>query len=114
MHGWGYTEAQYAHGLPELLADLRDDAPSAKLIWASTTPVQHGSATNGATNARIEARNAAAARLMRANHIPIDDQFALMTQHSDLHNGDVHYTTAGSTVQADQVVQFVDSMLLRH
>ena len=114
MHGWGYTEVQYAHGLPEILTDLRTDASGAKLIWANTTPVQNDSTTGGATNVRIEARNTAAARLMRANHIPLDDQFALMTQHADLHNGDVHYTAAGSAVQADQVVKFVDSMLLSH
>ncbi|MEO6966798.1 MAG: SGNH/GDSL hydrolase family protein [Acidobacteriaceae bacterium] len=102
MHGWGYTEVQYAHGLPGLLADLRVDAPGANLIWASTTPVQNDSTTGGATNARIEARNTAAAKLMRANHIPIDDQFALMMAHADLHSGDVHYTAAGSAVQADR------------
>lgn len=112
MHGWGYSEAQYAHGLPGLLADLRNDADGAILIWASTTPVRNDSTTGGATNARIEARNTAAARLMRANHIPIDDQFALMMAHADLHNGDVHYAAAGSAVQAGQVVNFVDRILL--
>ncbi len=111
MHGWGYTEAQYAHGLPGLLTALRNGAPGAKLIWASTTPVHNDATPDGATNARIEARNAAAAKLMRANHIPIDDQFALMKAHVDLHNGDVHYTAVGSAVQADRVVKFVDTML---
>lgn len=111
MHGWGYTDAQYAEGLPGLLQDLRDDAPGAKLIWASTTPVQNDSETGGATNARIETRNAAAAKLMLANHIPIDDQYTLMTAHENLHNGDVHYTAAGSTIQAEQVVNSIDSAL---
>lgn len=111
MHGWGYTDAQYAAGLPGLLADLRQDAPGAKLIWASTTPVQNNSRTGGASNARIQVRNAAAAKLMRARRIPIDDQYTLMAGHSNLHNGDVHYTAAGSAVQADQVAQSILSML---
>ena len=42
------------------------------------------------------------------------DPFALMKAHADLHNGDVHYTAAGSAVQADQVVKFLDPMLLSH
>ena len=111
MHGWGYTEAQYAAGLPGLLADLRRDAPGAKLIWASTTPVQNDSRTGGATNARIQACNAAAAKLMRARRIPIDNQYTLMAAHGNLHNGDVHYTAAGSTVQAGQVAQSIASTL---
>jgi len=111
MHGWGYNETQYARGLPGLLKVLRADAPGAKLIWASTTPVQNDSTTGGATNARIEARNAAAAKLMYANHIPVDDQYTLMTAHANLHNGDVHYTAAGSTIQADQVVELIGQML---
>lgn len=97
--------------LAGLLKDLRDDAPGAKLIWASTTPVQNDSETGGATNARIEARNAVAAKLMHANHIPIDDQYTLMTAHANLHNGDVHYTAAGCAVQAEQVVKWIESML---
>lgn len=111
MHGWGYTDKEYAEDLPGLLKDLRDDAPGAKLIWASTTPIQNDAETGGATNARIEARNAAAAKLMHANHIPIDDQYTLMTAHANLHNGDVHYTAAGSAVQAEQVVNMIDSAL---
>ena len=111
MHGWGYTDAEYADGLPGLLKDLRADAPGAKLIWASTTPVQNDSTTGGATNARIKTRNAAAAKVMHSNQIPIDDQYTLMAAHSDLHNGDVHYTPAGSTVQADQVVQLIRQTL---
>lgn len=112
MHGWGYTESQYAKGLPELLADFRKDAPGARLIWASTTPVRKPS-TGGATNTRVEARNAFAAKLMRANHIPIDDQYMLMKSHSDLHSDDVHYTAAGCALQAEQVATLLARTLAR-
>ena len=108
MHGWGYTEEQYAAGLPKMVAALRAGAPGAKLIWASTTPVLHdaanpdGKGSGGATNARIDARNRLAAAVMRRDGIPTDDQHALMLKHPDLHNGDVHFTAAGYAVQASQ------------
>jgi hypothetical protein len=40
MHGWGYTEQEYGASFPKLIAQLRKDAPKAKLIWANTTPVR--------------------------------------------------------------------------
>ncbi len=109
MHGWGYTEAQYAAGLPKMIAALKAGAPGAKLIWATTTPLQHGPATPGgpgapqATNARINARNRLAAEVMRRAGIPTDAVHALMLKHQDLHSGDVHYTNAGYAVAAEQV-----------
>jgi len=48
---------------------------------------------------------------MSARRIPIDDQYTLMAAHGNLHNGDVHYTAAGSAVQAEQVVNLIDRML---
>lgn len=102
MHGWGYTEPQYAAGLSAMLAALRSGAPAAKLIWSSTTPVLHD-VPDGASNARIDARNHLADAFMAKAGIPLDDQHALMLHHQDLHSGDVHYTAAGSAVQAAQV-----------
>jgi len=117
MHGWGYTEQQYAAGLPKVIAALRAGAPGAGLIWASTTPVLHdaanpsGEGQGGATNARIDARNHLAAALMRRDQIPTDDLHALMLKHQDLHKGDVHYTDAGYAVMAGQAVESVRAAL---
>jgi hypothetical protein len=113
MHGWGYTEQQYAAGLPGMVAALRAGAPHATLIWATTTPVLHDSSTGGATNARLDARNRLAAAVMTRDHIATDDQHTLMLQHQDTHNGDVHFTPAGSAIQAAQVAQIVRSALAR-
>jgi len=117
MHGWGYTESQYASGLTDMVAALRAGAPHAKLIWANTTPVLHdGTAPGGpgapqATNARIDARNKLADSLMQREHVPVDDLNALMLKHQDLHNGDVHYTAAGYAVSAQQTADLVREML---
>lgn len=117
MHGWGYTEAQYAAGLPKMIAALKAGAPGAKLIWATTTPLLHDGAIPGgpgapqATNARIDARNHLAAAVMKRDGIPIDEQHGLMLQHQDLHNGDVHYTETGYAVAGKQVADAIRKAL---
>ncbi len=116
MHGWGYTEPQYAAGLPGMIAALRAGAPQAALIWAATTPLLHDPAPTAeqatpSSNARIDARNRLAATLMSKENIAIDDQHALMLQHQDTHNGDVHFTAAGSAIQAAQVAQTIRQAL---
>jgi lysophospholipase L1-like esterase len=110
MHGWKYTEAAYGSSLPLLVETLRAKSHGAKLVWATTTPV-HAADSGGATNPRIDQRNAASLRTMQRFHIPIDDQHALMAGHDDLHNGSVHYAEAGSTVQAEQVQQVIEKLL---
>jgi lysophospholipase L1-like esterase len=117
MHGWGYTEAQYAAGLPKMIAALKAGAPEATLIWATTTPLRSKDATPGgpgapdATNARIDARNRLAAAVMRRDGIKTDDLHALMLKHQDLHNGDVHYTEAGYAVAGQQVADAIRAAL---
>jgi hypothetical protein len=115
MHGWGYTEQQYSAGLPDMIAALHKGAPRATLIWANTTPVLHdsasGPASGGSSNARIDERNHLAAAIMSQKGIAIDDQHALMLAHQDTHNGDVHFTEAGSAMQAVQVAQSIRQAL---
>lgn len=111
MHGWGYSEAEYAAGLPAMVAALRGGAPDAKLIWASTTPVLKDQPSPGATNARIDARNRSAAALMARDSIPVDDQHGLMLRHADLHSGDVHFKPEGSAVQAAQAAEMIRTAL---
>ena len=115
MHGWAYTDEQYAAGLPGMIDVLREGAPQATLIWASITPVLHDStasaATGGSSNARIDERNRLAAAVMSKEGIATDDQHALMLAHQDTHDGDVHFTEAGSAMQAAQVAQSIRQAL---
>jgi len=106
MHGWSYTEQQYGRGLPSFVIAVRRLTPSASLIWASTTPVRKPTSA-GATNERVHQRNQLALAVMKRAHIAIDDQEALMLQHQDLHQDDVHFTPAGSTIQAQQVARTI-------
>src|SRR5579863_390547 len=40
MHGWQYSEKEYATAFPKLLAAIQSNAPNAKLIWANTTDLK--------------------------------------------------------------------------
>ena len=110
MHGWGYSETAYAEALPGMVHLLQKDAPRSKLIWSSTTPV-HKKTEAGASNERIEARNAAARAVMQGAAIAVDDQYSTMLIHDDLHADDVHYKPEGSRIQAEKVAQMVGSVL---
>lgn len=110
MHGWTYSEADYKAEFPAFLARLRSIAPGAALIWASTTPVKTESAP-GPTNARIRERNSIAQVFVQAAAISIDDQYALMFKHPDRYQDDVHFDNQGSTIQGQQVAQYIRNLV---
>jgi hypothetical protein len=102
MHGRTYSDADYRARYPAFLEAVQRQWPTAKCVVATTTPVRKDS-EDGPPNARILVRNAIAREDAAISGCGIDDQSALMLQHQDLHDGDVHYTAAGSRVQAEQV-----------
>lgn len=111
MHGWAYTEEQYKAAFPAYLRAVRAMADKAgKLIWASTTSVR-SDVTNGATNPRVEERNRIALGFVQAADIPVDDQFALMGQHQDLHQDSIHFNPAGANLQGDQATAVIRAAL---
>lgn len=113
MHGWDYTEAQYKAAFPEFLRRVRSlVAKDGALIWATTTPVKPR-AFNGATNNRVDARNAIARGFVDALQIPVDDQHSLMTQHQDLYQDTVHFNTAGSNLMGNQAAAMIRAQLTK-
>src|SRR5882724_11847770 len=106
LHGWGYTEAQFKSGFPIFLQAIRALPGHGKLIWATITPVKP-EASNGASNPRIEARNAIARKFIETGGIPIDDQHAPMTQHDDLIEDAYHFNKAGSAMMGVQTAAII-------
>ena len=104
MHGWDYSEAEYKAGFPAYLSALRQIAPRAAFIWATTTPVRQEKAP-GPTNARIDARNAIA--LAFIDGMAVDDQHALMAKHADLYQDDVHFNVEGSNIAGDAAAEII-------
>jgi hypothetical protein len=106
LHGWGYSEAQFKSGFPIFLQAIRALPGRGKLIWTSITPVKP-EASNGASNPRIDARNAIARAFMEAEKIPIDDQHALMIQRPELYEDAFHFNKAGSAMMGDQAAAII-------
>ena len=110
MHGWGYTEAQFQSGFPMFLRAIRSLPGRGKLIWATITPVKP-EASGGATNPRIDARNAVAHAFIEAEKILIDDQHGLMSRHLDLYEDAVHFNETGSAIMGGQAATIIKRAL---
>jgi len=106
MHGWEYSEEEYKAAFGAFVGEMRAIAPKAKLIWTTTTPVR-AEKSPGPTNARVAARNAIAAAALSGSGggVAVDDQFALMSKHGDLHQDDVHFNDAGAALQGKQAAE---------
>ena len=114
MHGWDYTEAEYKQHFPEFLAAIRDTAPGAKLVWATITPVRDAKDLTkiDPKTERVKQRNAIAAEAIAPLGIPTDDQFHLVESHGEYYReGGVHFTAAGSAIQAKQVAASIERVL---
>lgn len=110
MHGWGYTEEEYARALPALVAVIRKGAPQARLIWGQTTPVRvaGGQGELADRTERVRVRNAAAAKQMEQNHIPINDLFRVVIDKPKWFSKDgVHLNTQGTAALGSQVAEHV-------
>lgn len=107
LHGWGHTEAEYAEGLGRMTSILRENAPGARLVWATTTPVRADGSMGGERD-RVAARNAIAAELVAKAGIPVNDLHAIAAAHPDHLAGDgVHFTDAGRAAQAEAVARAI-------
>lgn len=116
MHGFDYTEEEYATAWPRLLALLRRYQPQAKLIWATTTDVRVKDQINQVAprTDRVIRRNALTVSLAQKQNIPIDDLFTLVKDHPEYHVADgVHFNPQGVEVQAAQVAASIEKLLPR-
>lgn len=114
MHGWGYTEEEYAKAIPDLVATIRKGAPGAKLIWASTTPVRVAGKVEqlDPKTDRVKARNKAASEVMAKEKVPTNDLFALVADKPELFSNDgVHLNAKGSAAMGEQVAAQVLKLL---
>jgi len=118
MHGWQHSEAEYQKAFPKLIATIRAQAPRAKLIWATTTPLRDGKAVTYDTkaeysNERIAARNVLAAEVVEAQRIPTVDLNAAVRGHPEFHSDNVHFNGQGTQILAAQVSAAIEKLLAR-
>jgi len=105
-----YTPEQYRENLEQLVKIL--EGSSAKLIWASTTPIM---SRKGQRFEDIRIRNDIAAEIMRAHKIATDDLYALVLPHAkEWQTGDqVHYNATGNEKLAGKVSESILQALAR-
>jgi len=115
LHGWSYSEAEYATGLRELLDLLRREAPGATLVWAASTPVRQAGQVNELVierNDRVIERNRLAAELMKPRQIAINDLYAASIDHPEHFSQDgVHFNDEGKSEQAKATAEMVAKLL---
>jgi hypothetical protein len=117
LHGWDMTEEEYRQEFPKLVRLIRQAAPEAKPVWATSTPCRQPAPNLGQfgeKNERVKERNKIVAELAAQEHIPVDDLYRLVENHPEYSGGDgVHYNAKGQAVEAAQVAQSILDVLAK-
>src|SRR5690349_2170456 len=90
LHGWGYTEQEFAQAFPGFVNTIRSKAPSAKLMWATITPIRdHADLHNfDARTERIKTRNKMALEFIAMQKdILVDDLWTFTINKYELFEG---------------------------
>jgi hypothetical protein len=116
LHGWKYSEKEYEKAFPDLVKTIRKNAPSAKLIWATTTPVRvkgEISSLDPKTE-RIKERNRIAlAFISKQKDIGVDDLWAATISKPEYFQGGdgTHPNPSGYQALAQTVTAALNSLL---
>ena len=114
LHGWGYTEDDYRAAFPKMIAVLKEKAPGAKLIWATTTTVRTGKPKFeqfDPRNERVKVRNRIAAEFITKEGIPVNDLYAMEENHPEHSSDGVHFKAEAAAAQAKQVAKYIADAL---
>jgi len=105
--------ADYEANLRSLVATMK--ATGAKLIWASTTPIQDGELNPVRTFGKVPEYNEIAAKVMKELGVRVNDLNAWMTpRFEEFHKPkDLHYSDAGSAFLAEKVAKEIQELLPR-
>lgn len=116
LHGWGYTEEAYKKAFPEFFETIRRNAPHAKYIWATTTPM-FDKASNmekiDPKTERVVERNKIAASYFAGKPVVTNDLYTLAVNHPEYYAGGdgTHLVKAGVTALAEQVATTILQVL---
>jgi hypothetical protein len=105
--------ADYEKQLEEFVARLQKTR--AKLIWASTTPIQRNEAKKHFPESIVE-RNTIAARMMQRHGVAVDDLFTFISPYQATlqRPNDAHFTAEGCEMLGQQVARSILASLPRN
>jgi len=107
LHGWQpgrIPQGQFEPLTQAFIEVIRQKCPSAKIIWASTTPImtQGKAELDPELNPIIIEHNRMAAKVMAEMNVPVNDFYALMVGKLELaHGNQFHWDATGSKLLAD-------------
>lgn len=101
----------YEKRLEEIVKRLKQTG--AKVVWASSTPIPADWKEGPEMKAKLEEKNAIAAKVMERNGVKIDDLFTFITPHlSEVQNPkDVHFNGKGYDLLGKQVAEYIEGAL---
>lgn len=110
LHGWGYSEEEYAEGYEAVVNWLGEHAPKAKLILALTTPDrridQNGELDPGFR--RVRERNRIAQAVASKRNLAVNDLFSLVSDHPEYFSDDcIHFNEHGKEILGNQVAKAI-------
>ncbi len=114
LHGYDYTEEQYAESFQHFLALVQKYAPNAKVIWALSTPERQPGNLEQFTsvNARVAERNRLVRLFAEEHDIPINDLNTMGVENPDFYTNDgTHFNEAGRAAQGKQVAEILSEQL---
>jgi hypothetical protein len=115
LHGWPkgrIPDGQYEPLMLKYVDVLRQHAPAAKIIWASSTPITvkgKPAELDPENNPTITTRNASAARIMRESGIAVNDLYNLVeNKRAKLAAGDrFHWKAPAYQLMGRQIVESI-------
>jgi len=114
LHGWAkgrVEDSQYATIMQQYVSILKKGSPKACLIWATTTPVTvkgEPSKLNDEITPIIVRRNKMALKVMKKNHVKVNDLYSLMQKNLSMALGDMfHWRQEGVKLEGNAVAGIV-------
>jgi lysophospholipase L1-like esterase len=110
LHGFGYTEDEYRCEFVKLVDVIKQSAPDAKLLWATSTPMRRVENLQElrSDNERVKARNKIVLELAAQAGIPVDDIYSLVENHPEYWANDgIHFKPEGQVTEGKQVAEAI-------
>lgn len=111
IHDRRTKSGDYEKRLEEIVQRLKKTG--AKVVWASSTPIPADWKEGPEMKAKLEEKNAIAAKVMERNGVEIDDLFTFITPHlAEVQNPkDVHFNGKGYDLLGKQVAEYIEGAL---
>lgn len=115
LHGWRYSEEEYAAALPQMYELIHRMAPDAKLIWATCTAIHEGEGMKSfdKRTSRVIERNRLAKAFFYDKPVKIDDLYEIVSlDPANYEGGDgCHLNPLGVKRAAEQVSSMIKQLL---